>query len=344
MCLKGQLRSSPGNVINYPTKRFVDPNMLSFFKTKRNDGTWVGYQDGKSFVDFWMVDPRGQILRNQCVSRQSMEAKYGNLMSTNPDSALGLESKVWAATWGVDLQKIGPLYRKVYCDPSLGMASPAPPANQNGPPSEATQRLFRELAKKRSKTAATNPYQTAGVVFEYFQQHPEIDVDLLPIDELGAIVLALYPPDLLDLIEKEGYLVNLYGNDMRAAFGLSAREGKISQVVLGALREYKRTGILPEKRNIHASETTRVRERLASVLKAPFEPTLRTEGTPHWHKVLGVTATATMEEIRAAYRRKIAEYHPDKVAGLGAELVAVAEKKSKEINVAYTEAQKARGP
>ncbi len=42
-----------------------------------------------------------------------------------------------------------------------------------------------------------------------------------------------------------------------------------------------------------------------------------------------------MEEIRAAYLMRISEYHPDKVAALGKEIREVAERKSKEINVAY---------
>ncbi len=50
-----------------------------------------------------------------------------------------------------------------------------------------------------------------------------------------------------------------------------------------------------------------------------------------------------MEEIRKAYQHRIAEYHPDKVAALGAELRELAERKSKEINLAYDEACSARG-
>jgi DnaJ like chaperone protein len=62
-----------------------------------------------------------------------------------------------------------------------------------------------------------------------------------------------------------------------------------------------------------------------------------------WAAVLGVSADASMEEIRKAYQHRIAEYHPDKVAALGAELRELAERKSKEINLAYDEACSARG-
>jgi DnaJ like chaperone protein len=56
--------------------------------------------------------------------------------------------------------------------------------------------------------------------------------------------------------------------------------------------------------------------------------------------VLGVARSATHAEVAAAYRARISEYHPDKVAKMGAEIRAVAERKSKQINVAYAEALK----
>jgi DnaJ-domain-containing protein 1 len=55
-----------------------------------------------------------------------------------------------------------------------------------------------------------------------------------------------------------------------------------------------------------------------------------------WSLVLDVSADASMEEIRAAYLKRISEYHPDKVAALGKEIREVAERKSKEINIAYS--------
>jgi DnaJ-domain-containing protein 1 len=64
---------------------------------------------------------------------------------------------------------------------------------------------------------------------------------------------------------------------------------------------------------------------------------------PAWTAILGVSADASIDAIRRAYRQRIAEYHPDKVAGLGAELRELAERKSKEINLAYDEACRARG-
>jgi hypothetical protein len=53
------------------------------------------------------------------------------------------------------------------------------------------------------------------------------------------------------------------------------------------------------------------------------------------HSILGVPQTASQDQIKAAYRALIIRYHPDKVAQLGPELRALAEKKSQEINDAY---------
>ena len=51
--------------------------------------------------------------------------------------------------------------------------------------------------------------------------------------------------------------------------------------------------------------------------------------------VLGLTAGASDEEIKQAYRALSMQYHPDKVQHLGAEFQRVAEAKMKEINAAY---------
>jgi len=52
-------------------------------------------------------------------------------------------------------------------------------------------------------------------------------------------------------------------------------------------------------------------------------------------ELLGLSAEATFEEARQAYRDIIQQYHPDKVAHLGPELRKVADQKTKEIVAAY---------
>ncbi len=62
-----------------------------------------------------------------------------------------------------------------------------------------------------------------------------------------------------------------------------------------------------------------------------------------WDKVLNVAPEASVDDIRKAYKSLMSQYHPDKVASLGDELKALAERKSKEITQAYREAMLARG-
>ncbi len=53
------------------------------------------------------------------------------------------------------------------------------------------------------------------------------------------------------------------------------------------------------------------------------------------YKVLGIPPSATREAIRAAYKARMQEYHPDKVDHLGEELQELAHRKALEIQKAY---------
>ncbi|MDI9641790.1 DnaJ domain-containing protein [Geitlerinema splendidum] len=57
----------------------------------------------------------------------------------------------------------------------------------------------------------------------------------------------------------------------------------------------------------------------------------------NFYQVLGLNSaqSLTPDILKAAYRKKVAEYHPDRVHGLGLELQQLAEQKTKEINEAY---------
>ena len=62
-----------------------------------------------------------------------------------------------------------------------------------------------------------------------------------------------------------------------------------------------------------------------------------------WFRILEVSQGASKEQIVTAYKQKIRQYHPDKVAQMGAEIQELAEFKSKQINAAYDYAMKLRG-
>jgi DnaJ-domain-containing protein 1 len=55
-----------------------------------------------------------------------------------------------------------------------------------------------------------------------------------------------------------------------------------------------------------------------------------------YFKVLGLSIEATPVEVKAAYKKKIKEYHPDKVSMLGEKLITLAEDEAKKINNAYS--------
>jgi DnaJ-domain-containing protein 1 len=66
------------------------------------------------------------------------------------------------------------------------------------------------------------------------------------------------------------------------------------------------------------------------------------DGYPPWWVILNVDRNDTTERIKRAFRREIAKYHPDRVEGLGEELRELADRKSKDVNNAYTAAKKER--
>ena len=61
-----------------------------------------------------------------------------------------------------------------------------------------------------------------------------------------------------------------------------------------------------------------------------------------WFEVLEVDENCPREDITAAYRRLIRQYHPDLVAQMGADLRALAERRSVQINAAYATALRLR--
>lgn len=61
------------------------------------------------------------------------------------------------------------------------------------------------------------------------------------------------------------------------------------------------------------------------------------------YSILEIPPTATIEEIKRAYRQQANRYHPDKVAHLGEEFQALAKEKFQEIQQAYEELLRRKG-
>lgn len=53
------------------------------------------------------------------------------------------------------------------------------------------------------------------------------------------------------------------------------------------------------------------------------------------YSILGLSADAIPLDIKAAYKKKISEYHPDRVGALGIKIKQIAEEETRQINAAY---------
>ena len=58
--------------------------------------------------------------------------------------------------------------------------------------------------------------------------------------------------------------------------------------------------------------------------------------------VLGVAPTASRGEIARAFRARMAQYHPDRLATMGPEIRALADEKSKQVTLAYARTRRGR--
>ena len=73
----------------------------------------------------------------------------------------------------------------------------------------------------------------------------------------------------------------------------------------------------------------------------PPPPPAPSAGDPY--AVLGIGSDASDEELEQAYRRRMSEYHPDRVANAAQEIRDMADERSREINQAYDQIKRQRG-
>lgn len=61
------------------------------------------------------------------------------------------------------------------------------------------------------------------------------------------------------------------------------------------------------------------------------------------YATLGVTSSASDDEVEQAYRRRMSEYHPDRVANAAKEIRELADLRAREVNGAYEQIKRQRG-
>ncbi len=80
----------------------------------------------------------------------------------------------------------------------------------------------------------------------------------------------------------------------------------------------------------HETQHENARQTRAKQTSPVFDP----------YEILEIPASSSQETIRSAYRSRMSEYHPDKVAHLGEELQELAHRKTLEIQQAYQQLTK----
>tara|TARA_E500000178_G_C17036177_1_gene763483 strand:- start:1434 stop:2171 length:738 start_codon:yes stop_codon:yes gene_type:complete len=108
-------------------------------------------------------------------------------------------------------------------------------------------------------------------------------------------------------------------------FGVAKADGHISQSELDLLKD------IANYLNINPSEFNSI--------GAMF----KTESIESAYQVLEIDSSASVEEIKKAYRKMARKYHPDLVANLGPEHSKAAEEKFKKVQAAYERISKERG-
>lgn len=130
---------------------------------------------------------------------------------------------------------------------------------------------------------------------------------------IGALLYVLFPRDLVpDFLAGWGWVDDL--------------------IVLFMLWRYYRRQSQLRRSGSHSDQTQQTADDRQSRTTDSDDQNSRDP-----YKVLEISPGASKEEIKAAYRRLAAQYHPDKVQHLGKELQELAETRFKEIQQAYNE-------
>jgi len=109
-------------------------------------------------------------------------------------------------------------------------------------------------------------------------------------------------------------------------------------VAIGLLAGYWVIDALLNRQSVNQNKNTannQGNESKASVNESGSSTDYEQYISSNWYRILGVAEGATAEQIAEAYQQMIVQYHPDKIAHMGAEFRDLATFKSKQIEDAY---------
>lgn len=163
---------------------------------------------------------------------------------------------------------------------------------------------------------------------EYVKQYFTLNFDIHDAQEMMRL--------LKNLLEQDYYIYEVAAQInhhmqmaeklqlMHVLFGISAADGQVHPSEIEVITEI--------------AQHLKISTHDFNAIKAQF-----VKDTNQAYQILETDAGATDDEIKKAYRRMAARFHPDKVSHLGAEFQKMAEEKFKAVNQAYQEIRTQRG-
>jgi DnaJ-like protein len=163
-----------------------------------------------------------------------------------------------------------------------------------------------------------------------------IAVQGIALMSMIALIVALITIDLVIL----RHAFSLSGGRWEQALVLSIN-AIVIVILIWSLRQYVK---LRQAEQFHAKDYRQQRERAAAHFQEDEWQQRERAATfseeDEWWTILEVSPDASADEIRRSYLRKIQQYHPDRVAGRASAVREWAERRSKTLNAAYTEAMR----